>query len=293
MNVLVIGGTGYIGSAVVRRLESSGHSPVVLVRQGEKAPAGLRSTRGDLTDPASLRQAVAQNIDAVVHAATPTGDWEVDAAAIRALIGALAGRRLVYLSGVWVLGATLAATETSPVRPVSIVSGRPALEDLVLSSADGVVVRPGIVHGGGGIPALMVGWARDAGVGRFVGDSTVHWPMVHRDDLADLVVLALEPAAAGTVLHGVAEPAVPVVELAAAAHIAAGGDGATRAWPVDEAAPVLGEAFAEALGLSRHVLAPASRALGWSPRRPGAVADLIDGGGTGDEPGMPAAVGRS
>lgn len=280
MKVLVIGGTGYIGSAVVRRLEAAGSTPVVLVRDGFPAPDGVEGRVGDLADAGSLRTAVAPDIDAVVHAATPTGDWDVDREAIETLLDALGGRALVYLSGVWVLGPGDGLTEGSPTDPIPIVSGRPALEDVVLRATDarGVVVRPGIVHGdGGGIPSLMIGWARESGTGRFVGDPAVRWPMVHRDDLADLVVLALETAPAGTVLHGVAEPAVPVLELAIAADVAAGGDGRASAWPVADAAAVLSEPFAEALALGQHVLAPTAQALGWAPRRPGAVADVRDG----------------
>ena len=106
MKVLVIGGTGYIGTAVVRRLQAAGHVPVVAVRDVLAVPPGVACRSADLTDPDSLRAAVTSDIDAVVHAATPSGDWEVDRRALTALTGRLPGRALVYLSGVWVLGRT-------------------------------------------------------------------------------------------------------------------------------------------------------------------------------------------
>lgn len=281
MKTLVIGGTGYIGQAVVRTLRAAGHSPVVLVRDALTALDAVETRLGDLRDPASLRAAVTDDIDAVVHAATPTGDWDVDRAAIEHLTAALSSRPLVYLSGVWVLGrAPEAVDESAPVDPIEIVRGRVRLEETVrrAGTARGVVVRPGIVHGaGGGIPAMMVGWARDAAAGRYVGEPTVRWPMVHVDDLADLVLLALDHAEAGAVLHAVAEPAVPVKELAAAADVAAGGTGRAEAWPEADAASQLGAPFATALALEQEVTAPASRALGWRPSRPEAVVDLRDG----------------
>ncbi len=281
MKVLVIGGTGYLGSAVVRRLRGAGHSPVVLVRDALAAPGAVESRVGDLRDPGSLRLAVTDDIDAVVHAATPTGDWDADRTALETLTSVLGERTLVYLSGVWVLGAAPEGVdESAPTHPIEIVSGRDTLEEVVRTAAPvrGIVVRPGIVHGaGGGIPAMMVGWARDAGTGRHVGDPTVRWPMVHVDDLADLVVLALERAEAGVVLHGVAEAAVPVKELAVAADVAAGGSGRAETWPEADAAASLGAPFAAALALDQEVTSPASRDLGWRPSRPDAVTDLREG----------------
>jgi uncharacterized protein (TIGR02246 family) len=281
MKVLVIGGTGYVGSAVVRRLRATGHSPVVMVRNPLHAPGGVETRVADLTEPETLRAAVTGDIDAVVHAATPTGDWAADLEAVDTLATLLTGRTLLYLSGVWVLGATPdGVDEAAPTRPIELVHGRVALEERVRTATDlrGIVIRPGIVHGdGGGIPGLMVGWAREAGTGRHVGGPTVHWPMVHVEDLADLVVLALDRAERGIVLHGVAEPAVPVKELAAAADVAAGGSGAAEAWPESEAAAELGSAFAAALALDQKVGAAAARTLGWNPSRPDAVDDLREG----------------
>lgn len=278
MKVLVIGGTGYIGKAVVRRLRAAGHTPLVMVRSTLDEPGGAESRVGDLTDLDSLRSAITHDVDAVVHAATPTGDWDVDAAAVNILTGALVGRTLLYLSGVWVLGPTPGgADESAPARPIELVSGRARLEESILAApaVRGIVIRPGIVHGeGGGIPGMMVGWAREHGAGRYVGDPTVRWPMVHLDDLADLVVTALERAEPGSVLHGVAEPAVPVKELAVAADLAAGGSGRADAWPEQEAAAVLGGPFAAALALDQEVTAGAARTLGWTPSGPDAVTDV-------------------
>ena len=280
MKILVIGGTGYIGSTVVTRLRAAGHDPVVLVRDPDRAPAGVPTRTGDLTDPDRLRAALAPDIDAVVHAATPTGNWDTDVAALAVITDALAGRALVYLSGVWVLGRTTAPVdESAPTNPIEVVSGRPRLEEHVLNATRvrGVVIRPGIVHGaGGGIPGMMIDWARAAGTGRYVGEPTVHWPMVHADDLADLVVLALDRAPAGTVLHAVTEPSVAVKELAAAADLAAGGSGAAQSWDQHDAATELGAPFAEALALTQEVTANAALRLGWTPSHVDAVRELSE-----------------
>ncbi|HEY3368188.1 MAG TPA: complex I NDUFA9 subunit family protein [Symbiobacteriaceae bacterium] len=65
--VLVTGGTGFIGSHVVKRLLSKGHDVVVMSRKPGRTPAvpGVEVRPGDIADPASLRQAMA-GIDVVV-----------------------------------------------------------------------------------------------------------------------------------------------------------------------------------------------------------------------------------
>lgn len=290
MKVLLLGATGYVGSAAADHLTRHGHTVVELARGTTGQPGHGRERRtGDLADPGSLTRAVTPDIDAVVHAATPTGDATTDAAAVKALLAPLrgTGRGFVYTSGVWVLGATgpVAAGEDAATDPLPIVGYRPAIEQQVLAAAhDGVratVIRPGIVHGrGGGIPALLVKLAREQGTPVFVadGDEPVHWPMVHVDDLADLYTTVLDRAPAGTIWHGVTEPAVPVRDLAHAAGRAAGVLAAPRAWPISAAREALGEAFADALALDQRVSGEAARErLGWRPRRAGAVADLVTG----------------
>lgn len=287
MNILVFGAAGYVGSAVTDRLLAAGHEPVAVVRGGRSRDlAGMMTQPADLADPGSVGAVITPEIDAVVHVAAPGGDWDAEQAAVEAMLAALAGtgRALIYTSGVWVLGATgpAGADENSPANPAAISAGRPAIERRVLAAAGrgvrGAVIRPGIVHGrGGGIPALMVEWARQAGTGRYVGDPGTHWPMVHLDDLADLFLLAAEQAPAGWLVHGVAEPAVAVTSLAQAADLAAGGPGRCAAWPAAEAASTLGVPFAQALALDQTVHTTRAAALGWRPGRIGAVDDLRSG----------------
>ncbi|MEU1674929.1 SgcJ/EcaC family oxidoreductase [Streptomyces roseifaciens] len=290
MKVLLTGATGYIGSAVTDHLTAAGHQVVALTRSAEPQPgrAWHAQVVGDTADPASLAGAVTPDIETVIHLAPPSGDADADTAVIEALAAPLrgTGRPFVYTSGVWVLGATGEAQEVgeeAPVNPAGIVSYRPRIEQRVLAeAAEGVravVVRPGIVYGrGGGIPAILVDRARQQGVPEYYGEEGVRWPTVHVDDLAELFVAALERAAAGTVWHGVGEPAVPVRDLARAAGRAAGVLAAPHAVPVEQAAEVFGPLFADALALDQSVSGAAARtALGWRPDRPGAVTELVSG----------------
>jgi uncharacterized protein YbjT (DUF2867 family) len=113
MRILITGSTGYIGGAVAAAAAGAGHEVLALARNDEKAAAarerGWTPVEGDLQRPEGLA-AAAEGADAVIHAANTNSDdaAEVDAAATRALLAALAGtgKPFVYTSGVWVLGDT-------------------------------------------------------------------------------------------------------------------------------------------------------------------------------------------
>jgi UDP-glucose 4-epimerase len=74
MNVLVTGGAGYIGSAVVEELLADGHTPVVydnlVAGHAEAVPEGVALVRGDLHDGPLLEQTLeGHGIEAVIHLA--------------------------------------------------------------------------------------------------------------------------------------------------------------------------------------------------------------------------------
>lgn len=275
LKVLVIGATGYIGSALAEALTHRGHGVVALSRRGHVE--GYLTVDGDLTRPQTLVAALDRvRPDAVVHA----GRFHVgeDLRAVSALLDH--GVPVVYASGIWWLGKVGARPFAED--PPSGDSARAQVERALLAAAGSVrtaVIRPAIVYGrGGGIPAEMVGWARAHGVGRYVGSSGIRWPTVHVDDLAELFVLAIERAQPGAILHGVGEEAVPVADIAAAADRAAGGSGRAEAWSMAEAAAEIGEQYATWLALDQAISSAWTReSLGWKPTRPTLVQDLSEG----------------
>jgi nucleoside-diphosphate-sugar epimerase len=288
MNVAIAGAGGYIGSAVGAALLEAGHAVSGIVRPGSegKLGAGIRAVHGDVADPASLVRAAA-DADAVVYAVQYNGAdaFAVESAALRALADALAdrGRTLVYTSGIWLYGNTypIAAGEDAPHRPPALVAQRAQLEEHIYRNEDGlrgIVIRPGCVYGaGGGLPAMWVQSARGEGAARMVGDGSNHWVMVHRDDLAQLYVLALEKAPAGSIYNGSDETQLTVREMAEAASRGQGKGGAVLAWPLDDARAALGP-FADALALDQAVTSMKARGeLGWKVRGTTAVDDLQEG----------------
>src|SRR5687767_11701464 len=79
MNVLVTGGTGYLGRAIVRALAASGHHPVVFARRARAAALPGTGVDGDVRDARAVDEAVG-SVDAVCHAAALVSVWRARAA---------------------------------------------------------------------------------------------------------------------------------------------------------------------------------------------------------------------
>lgn len=274
MRVVLTGGTGYIGSAVLRRLLEGGHEVTAVVRSDDSAAlvreAGASAVLGDLSDVAWFSNVLA-DADGAIHAADLGG--EGDDRVIDAVESAFGGTTRPYLhtGGIWSWGSGDDLSEESPLAPPALTAWRAAREARVLAAdVTAAVIAPGIVYGnGGGIPVGVIAGARDAdGVVTLVGSGEQHWTSVHVDDLADLYVRALEQSATGTFLavSGV-NPTVRELGEAAGSAVRAESDDASRAR--------LGAGFADALLLDQQAGGSRARTvLGWTPSRPSVLDEL-------------------
>lgn len=282
MRVFITGGTGYIGSAVVRELVAAGHEVTGLCRNDagmtRLAAMGAASTRGELHDPSSFA-AVAERHDAIVHVAFDYSREGItaDRAALEALLYTASDadrpRALVYTSGVWVLGNTGAIADegASTTGAAAVSAWRPAHERLALEENGPrlavAVIRPGMVYGGhGGLLDPMFATATKEGAAAFVGDGRNRWSLVHRHDLARLYRAILEQGATG-IFHGVDGVPLPLHEIARLQSEVAGKGGATRSIPLEEARKTMG-AMADAFALDQAVIGRRAVDLGWRPEHP-------------------------
>jgi nucleoside-diphosphate-sugar epimerase len=288
MQVFLTGATGYIGSAVLDALIKSNHQVVALVRDAERIERlnarGAATVIGELGTPKTYLDAV-RAADAVVHAALEGSarGIAVEKSALETMLAAQAQacqadgkpRVFVYTSGVWVLGPTpKAADETAPLNPPTHTQWRPSHEDIVLAASSAalrtVVVRPGIVYGGGrGIVSELI---KDAlnGLIRVVGPGKNRWSCVYKHDLGDLFVRILESPAASGIIHATDESDEKVTDIveAIAGHVPQRPD--IRHMPMTEARKKLGT-YADALALDQKVRSPLARALGWTPTQTGVI----------------------
>lgn len=203
--VLVTGANGFVGSHVVRRLLSSGHSVVGLIRgagDGEALVAQLpaefrgnvRIRIGDITRPETLAPAMA-DVDAVVHLAAIPRDWNdgldldrVNTGGTAAVLDAArrAGvRRFVHLGALGV----------ADVPALHYASSKARAERLVAESGlDWTILKPSLLWGpGDGFFSLIAGLVRmSPGAVPIPGLGTARFQPLAVDDLATIVVLALE-----------------------------------------------------------------------------------------------------
>ncbi|HYW27309.1 MAG TPA: NAD(P)H-binding protein [Terriglobales bacterium] len=102
--ILVTGGTGNLGSRVVRRLGERDVRVRVLSRRPHPAGEGVEYVAGDLAEGTGLDEAVA-GADVIVHCASaPRGDAEAAQHLVRAALAMETKPHLVYISVVGVDG---------------------------------------------------------------------------------------------------------------------------------------------------------------------------------------------
>jgi nucleoside-diphosphate-sugar epimerase len=286
MRIFLTGATGHIGGAVLDALVRAGHDVTALVRDNEKArrvaKRGARPVIGNLADAESYRSSADAQDGYVLTAydRTPGRGPEIDKAVLETLVAAAkrprtavattsAKRFIIYTSGVWVLGQSPdPAAEDAPTNSIALTAWRPAHEQFVLDSATEhvrtVIVRPGVVYGGGtGMVADMFKSASN-GLVRVVGDGNNHWPLVYDRDLADLYARVVASADASGIYHANDEGDERVNDVVAAirAYVPVRPD--VRYVPLEEARTKMGP-VAEAMALDQVVRSPRARALGWSP----------------------------
>jgi nucleoside-diphosphate-sugar epimerase len=286
MRIFLTGATGYVGGAVLDALLRGGHDVTTLVRDNEKAAhvagRGAHPVIANLAVPDSFR-AAAEAQDGYIHAALDTASGRgpsIEKAALEAIIAAAkrprtsrpvsSPRRFVIVtSGVWVLGpAPEPIAEDAPTNPIAMVAYRPDHERLVLEAATDqlrtIVVRPGVVYGGGNGMVGDIVKAATNGLVRVIGDGNNHWPLVYDRDLADLYVKLAANNDASGIYHANDEGDERVNDLVSAISAYLPGHPDVRHVPIEEARTKMGP-YADALALDQIVRSPRARALGWAP----------------------------
>lgn len=216
-DVLVLGGTGFIGRALVRRLHDDGHGVRLLVRDPDRVPEdfrerGLDLRHGDLSDPGSVDDAL-EGVRFVCHLARAQGDGiaayrALDVEPTRTLAEACLVRgveRVIYTSSIalYYAGAHagLITERTEPdlgvLRCNAYAQAKFEIEQLLLDlhSRAGlpiVIFRPGVVLGTGADPRHWgVGAWPYPSVCRIWGSGATPLPIVLVDDVADALVRGL------------------------------------------------------------------------------------------------------
>ena len=246
--ILLTGGTGLVGLAILDQLKSQGRACTALVRTAEGAAVvsarGAIPLQGSVEDPTAWARV--GGISAVIHAAALLRSREGWAAFARVNVGGTGlaaararalGIRLIHLSSVAVYGDVsrlpdASVAEDHPWAPLSApnvyAKSKREAERMVWSEAakglEAIVLRPCPVYGAGDrlfIPRLWAaarrGWMPLIGA----GDRPV--PLVHATSVARAVVAALEASdGSGRAYNVTGDGAVTAREIVAAAARGAG-----------------------------------------------------------------------
>jgi len=231
MRVVVTGGAGFVGRAVVERLHHRGEDVVALVRDpataqhlvhgGGKDGGPITLVRSSLADAGGLLDAM-RGADALIHVAgryeigIPRSEraamWDANLGATERVLDAAIGEhvgRIVYVSTVNVFGDThgVVVDETYHRDPaagyLSIYDetkyrAHLAAEERAAAGAPIVIVMPSQVYGphDHSLASEQVHRAFEGTLPyRALGDVRIGW--VHVDDLADGILAALDRGQAG------------------------------------------------------------------------------------------------
>lgn len=241
MKVLVTGGNGFLGRAIVRQLLDAGHTVCSFARKPSIAldQWGVEQIRGDVRDLSTVKQAV-EGCQAVIHTAAKAGVWgpaseyePVNVQGTRNLLAAVKAsgiERFVHTSSPSVVfdgkdESNLSESQASyPSSYLTQYSRTKALAEQEVLSANSpqlatVALRPHLIWGPGDPHLLPRLWARAlSGRLRLVGSGTNRIDTTYIDNAALAHLLALDKLAPGAYCAGQAyfisngEP-MPIAEL--------------------------------------------------------------------------------
>ena len=198
MNILMMGGTRFVGRPLVGHFLRSGHSVTLLTRGKQPLPDGVEHIKGDRAKPDGLEALAGRSFDVIVDS---SGRTQADTSAVIAQTGA-PRHRLVYVSsaGVYSDNARLPLDEEAPTDPASRHAGKAETEAWL--RAEGIPFtsfRPTYIYGPGNYNPVE-NWFFDRIVaGRPVpipGDGTTITQLGHVEDLATAMARCIEVDAA-------------------------------------------------------------------------------------------------
>ena len=212
MKVLVTGGTGYLGRAVVSALRARGHDLVIFARTATRSGLPGALVDGDIRDRAALERAAA-GCDAISHSAALVSIWrrrredfdEVNVGGLRNVLAAAAASRIPRVLYTSSFVALPPRDLKEPIlandyQRTKVLADRVA-DQAVRDGAPLIRVYPGVVYGPGSFTEGNL-------VGRLISDHLKHklpglvgpenrWSYAYVDDVAAGHCAALERGRTG------------------------------------------------------------------------------------------------
>ena len=216
MKVLVTGGTGFTGKALVRRLLDEGHEVVALdYKEGHKTHEirawGAEVIIGSVTDQATARRCV-KGVDVVQHLAAAfreldvSNDYyhEVNVGGTRIMLAAArdAGvQKFIYCSTCGVHGNidNPPGDETAPINAADYYQqtkyeAEPVVQEFHQNGLATTIIRPAAIYGPGDPERFQMIFKRvNKGVFPMFGNGETLYHPLYIDNLVDALMLAMAP----------------------------------------------------------------------------------------------------
>ncbi|MGQ9661777.1 MAG: NAD-dependent epimerase/dehydratase family protein [Kiritimatiellia bacterium] len=215
MKILVTGGTGFTGSALVKRLLHEGHQVVALdykegLKPQELRELGAEVVIGSVTNREAVERCM-RGVELVFHLAAAFRElnvperhyYEVNVGGTRNVLEAAARtgvRRFIYCSTCGVHGNIVnpPADEDAPIRPADYYQQtKYEAEPLVLEwhtkGLRSVIIRPAAIYGPGDPERFFLIFRRVArGVFPMFGDGKTFYHPLYIDNLIDAFLLCMQ-----------------------------------------------------------------------------------------------------
>ena len=224
MNILITGGTGFVGRSLIQNLSESGQHRLYGLARSDKAAASLQSVGvkaviGSLDDGARLKRVLATlDLDIVIHLAAEIASQRnkkllhaVNVAGTQNLFEAVRElptlKRFLFVSTVVTGEAHGQLLEEHTELNVETEYGRTKQESerMLLSAFSDtgfpvVICRPCHIYGNGGWLKEIAGQIRE-GKARIPGAGDNLWDVVHVQDVASALALLMEQGQDGEIYH--------------------------------------------------------------------------------------------
>ncbi|WP_417910187.1 NAD-dependent epimerase/dehydratase family protein [Candidatus Electronema sp. PJ] len=216
MKVLVTGGTGFTGKALVKRLVDEGHEVVSLdYQEGLKTEEirswGVKVVIGSVTDREAVNRCM-EGVEVVQHLAAafremdvPNSHYdEVNVGGTKIVLAAAFAHKIkkfVYCSTCGVHGNVEhpPADENAPIQPADYYQktkyeAEPLVNDYGTHGMDTVILRPTAIYGPGDPGRFRIIFQKvSKGTFPMFGDGKTFYHPLYIDNLLDALVLAMEP----------------------------------------------------------------------------------------------------
>jgi nucleoside-diphosphate-sugar epimerase len=235
MKILVTGGTGFTGTALVRRLLSDGHSVVALdykegLAASELKRRGAEVILGSVTSRDVVARAM-EGVEVVHHLAAAFRElnvpeshyYDVNVEGTRTVLTAAARagvRKVVYCSTCGVHGNIdePPADETAPIQPADYYQqtkydAEPFVREWNRRGLRTTILRPAAIYGPGDPERFFMIFKRVAGgVFPMFGDGKTLYHPLYIDNLVDAFVAAMQPDAGNGEAYLIADESYVEIE---------------------------------------------------------------------------------